>query len=229
MKTHLSMIAIALAAIAAKPAMAQTAYLEQAGIVGQDTALKIFRLPVTNSAGKVTYYDMEIDLAVSANGVPALAASPIIQPSPSLATSHFVPGRYFVKWPGKSTQFGSLSSGVGAGGATVWSLAMDQAPDGNFPDQATWQTGTPSPDIQARLTHAKAATNPNYSYGLTAVGGNGGGYSPFVNDGLLAAEQLNGTLTFFSYTDSNGNDQTNVQGSIVFTLCANAACSNAPQ
>jgi hypothetical protein len=213
---------------AAAQAGTPTTYLEEAGIVGQDTALKIFRMPVANSAGKITYYDVEMDFAVSATGVPALAGAPFIQPSLALKTNHFVPGRYFVKYSGQATEFGDLSSGVGTGGATVWSLAMEQNPDGDFPDQATWQTGAPSPDVEARLKAAKVNTNPNYSYGLTAVGGAVAG-GAFNNDGLLAAEQVNGALTLFSYTDSTGKDQPTVQGSIVFTLCANAACSNAPK
>jgi hypothetical protein len=100
---------------------------------------------------------------------------------------------------------------------------MDLSSSGPYPNQSIWQTGTPAPDVSARLYTAKIRKNPNYSYGTTPEGGSG----VFYNNGLLAAEQVNTSLTLVSYT-SFGTDQQLPVGSIIFTLCANAACTNAP-
>lgn len=204
-----------------------TAYLESAGIVGQGGALKIFRLPVANSTGKITYYDVGINLTVNNSGVPAVSTTPTVVKSATLQTNNFQPGRYFVKYGNVATQFGTLTSGVGTGGATVWTLVMAQNPNGDFPNQATWQTGTPAPDVQARLTAAKVVANPNFSYGLTVNGGGTGGFHR--SNGIMAAQQVNSTLTLSSYTAYGGSDSALTTGSVVFTLCADTACSNAPK
>lgn len=203
-------------------ASAQSAYLDQSGIVGAGNALSISRLPVANAKGQITYYDVSMSFKVSASGVPALAATPKFTPSPTLVTNHFLGGRYFVMWGGNATQYGTLSYGVGSGGATVWTLVMDKQPNGAFPGQAVWQTGAPAPDVAARLNKAKIPKNPNYSYGVVSVAG-GNAFSG--SNGLLAAEQIGSNLTLFAYSDY----YTTSQGSIVLTLCADTVCSNAPK
>ena len=219
-----------LACVAPAAASAQTAYLEQSGIAGVGKSISITRLPVPNSSGLVSYYDGLLILSVSSAGVPKLPAQSF-KPSPPLQTSTFVPGRYYVKYDANATQFGSLSQGVGSGGSTVWSLVMEQNPDGDFPEQATWQTVSPAPDIAARLAAAKVPSNsPEYSYGITAVGGSGYGPQAFVhNNGLMAAEQVNNTLTLVSYTNYYNQDVSTQAGSITLNLCADSACSNAPK
>ncbi len=118
-----------LACAAPAVASAQTAYLQQSGIAGVGKTISIERLPVTNSSGVVGYYDGTLTVGVSAAGVPSLTAQSF-KPSPVLQTSTFVPGRYYVKYQNQATQFGNLTEGVGSGGSTVWSLVMEQAPNG---------------------------------------------------------------------------------------------------
>jgi len=108
---------------------------------------------------------------------------------------------------------------------------MDKSSQGAYPQQATWQTGTPASDVASRLATAKITKNPNYSYGTSPVGGSS---QPFFSNGLLAAEQINNTLTLISYTSAlNGvggpEDQKLPFGSVILSLCNNAACTNAPK
>ena len=204
-------------------ALAQTAYLEQSGIVGQGKLLTITRLPTAQANGKIAYYDTTINIVVNAAGVPSVGSSTVTI-SPKLITDHFIPGRYYVKYGSEPTQFGSLTEGVGHAGSTIWSLVMDQAANGQFPDQATWQTGKPAPDVAARLAAAKVMIDPNDSYGVVDTGPQ----YEFGNNSLLAAQQVASNLTIISYT-YNGSDYPSQTGSIVMILCADKACSNAPQ
>ena len=228
-RNNLLGLALLLACAAPAAALAQTAYLEQSGIVGQGKLLTISRLPTAQANGKIGYYNGTINILVSPAGVPSVGSSSFVK-SPPLVTDHFVPGRYYVKYDNSATQFGSLTEGVGNGGSTLWSLVMDASPDGYFPDQATWQTGAPAPDVAARLTAAKVPLDPNYSYGTTEVGNYlGCGNNGFQNNnGLLAAEQINNTLELVSYTGCEGGDYPQQTGSIVLGLCTDKACSNAP-
>jgi len=217
-----AVLVLALAAPVA--AQAQTAYLEQSGITGFGTARQIARLPTMDSSGKIKYWDVVIDLSVAAGGKPSVASTTATMSAP-LVTDHFVPGRYSVQYGTAATQYGTLTEGVGSGGSTVWSLTMDTSPDGDFPAQATWQTGAPSPDVATRLANAKVGIDPNASYGLTVVGNHlNVGYGFNADNGLLAAEQISGNLTLKSYTDGNGYDKMLPTGDITLTLCAVGTC-----
>ncbi len=230
-RNNLLGLSLLLACAAPSVSMAQTAYLEQSGIVGQGKLLTISRLPTANASGKISYYDGTINIVVSPAGVPSVGTSSFMM-SKKLVTDHFVPGRYYVKYGNAATQFSTLTDGVGQGGSTIWSLVMDTSPDGNFPQQAVWQTGAPAPDVAARLNAAKVPPNGNYSYGTFPVGNhldgccNGNDFSS--DDGLLAAEQVGQSLILTSYTDGDGHDQPDLTGSITLGLCTDKACSNAP-
>ena len=219
---------IVLACAAPMAANAQTAYLQSSGIVGEGKTLSISRLPVADANGNLTYDDVTIAFSVSATGSLSQAGKAKIVPSAVLVTNGFIAGRYYVKAGSCATQFADVTYGTGSGGSTVWNLVLETNANcgGAYPNQATWQTGAPAPDVAARLAAAKVPDNPNYSYGLTEIGGGANG--PFyVSNGLLAAEQVSNELTLISYTTYHG-DQSGQAGSIIFGLCADSTCSNAP-
>ena len=87
-----------------------------------------------------------------------------------------------------------------------------------------------SRDVATRLNNAKVQLDPNESYGLTVVGDNIA-YNPFKYDnGLLGAKQVGNNLLLTSFAYYNGGgDEALGQASITLGLCADAACSNAPQ
>ena len=207
--------------------LAQTAYLQQSGIVGEGKTLSITRLPVASSSGAINYYDGAVNLTFNAAGVPVLGGHTLTR-SPILVTNDFIAGRYYVKYSSDATQFGTLSYGTGSGGSTVWTLIMDVMPDGNFPDQAIWQTGNPQPDVATRLNNAKVQLDPDASYGLTTVGEHFA-YTDFNYDnGLIEAKQIGNNLFLTSFTTGNGFSDTSLgQGSITMGLCTDEGCSNA--
>jgi hypothetical protein len=223
----LSLISLlGLLSVADRAMAAPTAYLEDASVAAVGKTISISRLPVTNSTGTVLYKDVVINLAVNASGNLTFATVPSVTISPSPTPTKFVAGRYYVSVSG-TNYFGSLTSAVGAGGSTIWTLTMDLTPEGGYPQESVWQTGAPAPDVASRLATAKVAKNPNYSYG-TSPEADGSG---FYNNGLLAAEQINNKLTLVSYTYNSAgpaNDQRLPYASIVLGLCNNAACTNAP-
>lgn len=202
-----------------------TAYLQYGGIVGQGSTIYLSRIPVTNAAGQTQYYDGSITFSVGSSGTLTSPPTVTLSASPSLTTSHFVAGRYFA--PKSSSPYyvlGTLTSGVGAGGATVWTWTEDTSATYNpAPYQAVWQTGSPAPDIAARLAAAKTPINPAYSYGFVAVASGG----LFCNNGLLAAQQVANTITLLSY--SYCADSSTQLGGVVLKQCIDAKCSNAGQ
>ncbi len=114
-----------------------------------------------------------------------------------------------------------------SGGSTIWALSMTSQPNGiPAPAQSSWQAGAPATNLQARIAKAKITLDPNYSYGLNGQPATYG--TAFPRNGLLAAQQVGAQLTLFSF--SNGpKDSDTPTGSVVFTMCADANCSNAPK
>jgi len=221
-KRHGLILLLATLAASGSAAAAPTSYLEDAGVVAFGKTIDVSRLPVTTSKGAIIYKDIVINLSVDALGNVTFAAKPTVTASPTPIPSNFIAGRYYLRYFG-TNYFGDLTKGVGAGASTIWTLTMEQASGGSWPEQSIWQTGTPAPDVASRLNTAMVRRNPNYSYGTTPEGGN----AVFSNNGLLAAEQVNTSLTLVSYSGNTGDQQLPV-GSIIFALCANAACTNAP-
>ena len=101
--------------------------------MGEGKTISINRLPVVSSTGAITYNNGAVNLTFNANGAPVLGGHVFTQ-APQSATDGFIAGRYYVKYSSDATQYGTLSSGTGSGGSTIWTLLMDAPPNGNFPD-----------------------------------------------------------------------------------------------
>ena len=217
----LSLTLLATPAIAANP----TSFLQYGVISGQGQTITLTRIPVTNARGAVSYYDGSISFIVAPTGT--LGTNPTVTfiPSPTLTTAQFQPGRYYAASPfSPYYALGTVSSGVGAGGRTVWTWAEDGgAQSATAPAQAVWQTVSPPADIVARLAAAHVPNNFAYAYGTSALASTYG-YT-FYNNGLLAAEQTANAITLISYTNAAG-DQHGQIGAVVLTKCLDAICSN---
>src|SRR5271165_6702962 len=203
-----------------------TAFFEYSGIVGEGSTISITRVPVEMSNGKIVYKDVTIEFSVEPNGtLDLVAGSPSQAPSPVLNTSHFQAGMYFTQ-VAASVAFGTLAGGgPGSGGSTEWTFSVVNAPSGyQGPVEASWQTLTPPVDLQGRITNDKIVLDPALSYGSE---GQGNYWRP---DSLIAAQQVANTLNIETFTNpGNGADYSSPQASVVFTRCADASCSNAPQ
>ncbi len=68
--------------------------LEKSQSHALDNKVRAFRVPVTNSAGVVTYYDVTVTLGVSTTGVVSPTAAVTATRSPSVTTGVIVPGTY---------------------------------------------------------------------------------------------------------------------------------------
>lgn len=224
MNATVSTVTLATLAVTAPGALAAspTAYFQYGGIVGENSQIYLSRIPVANSLGQITYYDGTISFTVSTDGKLSTPPTVTFIASPTLATAHFVPGRYYAPSNYNSGYaLGTVSSGVGAGGSTVWTWTVDtSAPSSWAPRQAAWQTGSPAPDIAARMISAKIPNNSSYSYGTASVSG---GY--FCSNSLLAAQQVGSTISLISYSYC-GDSSTQV-GSVVLKQCVDSNCSNA--
>ena len=76
-------------------AVAQLANFQDAAMVGGPDTVTISRVPVQDASGNVSYQDVFLQFDVDSAGNLTLSAGfPAVQPSPSLITSHFVPGTY---------------------------------------------------------------------------------------------------------------------------------------
>jgi hypothetical protein len=68
--------------------------LEKSQSYALDNKVRAFRVPVTNSAGVVTYYDVTVTLGVSTTGVVIPTATVTATRSPSVTTGVVPPGTY---------------------------------------------------------------------------------------------------------------------------------------
>lgn len=68
--------------------------LEKSQSYALDNKVRAFRVPVTNSAGVVKYYDVTVTLGVNTAGVVSPTATVLATPSPNVPTGVVVPGTY---------------------------------------------------------------------------------------------------------------------------------------
>jgi hypothetical protein len=229
---------VAASAFAPSSAQATTpaAAFDYATIVGSGNTIHVDRVPVIGSSGNVIYEDVQLTfrLTTDSTGNPTLSnPSTTVTASPSLTTAQFQPGTYFALFS-STVVMATLTYGPNAsGGSTVWALSLKTQPGGiPAPAQSSWQTGAPAMNLQARIVKAKITLDPNYSYGLNGQPATYG--SAFPRNGLLAAQQTGTQLTLFSFSYTTPGvsgviDTVTPTGSVVFTMCADAACSNAPK
>ncbi len=185
-------------------------------LTGSADTISVSRVPVTNSAGTVTYYDLTLTFDVSSTGVLTLSGSPTVTKSPSLITAGFKAGAYV--GPSNILSGEALVTvsgpGVAPGGATEWSLAASPGASGcTYPGTATWYVGSiANSPIEARIKKA-GITSTAWSYG---VGGTGC-YGQWEADSLLGFSQISNTLQVVSFTN-NGTDQSQPAATITYTL-----------
>ncbi len=70
------------------------AYLERSQIIGTGNQIKVYRLPATDSKGKVRYWDVTLDLSLNSTTGKPIKASVISTSSPNVYSNEFIPGTY---------------------------------------------------------------------------------------------------------------------------------------
>jgi len=204
------------------------ALFQNAAITASGNTINATRVPVITQSGVPVYVDVTIQFNVDNNGNLSMSNGfPQIVPSPALLTSQFKPGTY----AGPSTLLGGKARivvsgpGIGAGGATQWSLSAAPGADScTIPPSATWYVGSPSSGpYAARIATAKI-TNTDFSYGVAAGVSPSCQNTPSIKAGswiygaLIGLSQTGNTLTITSFTSSGTVDNNAPQDTIVFTL-----------
>lgn len=194
------------------------ALFQYSTLTGLGNTIFAGRVPVTDSSGTVSYYDVTLLFDVASNGTLTLASGyPKITLSQTLITSDFEAGRYV--GPSNVLSGDAIINvsgpGVTSGGATEWSLAAGAgASYYTYPASATWYVGplTSNP-LYARLEKA-GITSAAWYYG---VGGSSCGCNTWEADTLMGFSQIGSTLTIVSFT-KNGVDTSELVDQITYTL-----------
>jgi hypothetical protein len=190
-----------------------SALFQYSAITGTTSVINVSRAPVTNSKGKVAYWDMTLTFNVNSSGTPTLLDASI-SPSPVLLVGSFKPGTYTASADPEFTITAS-GPGVAGGGTTVWSISSTTTVCG-LPSTAQWWTGPIANNPLAKRIEAAKITSTEFAYG--AVGTNGDCW-PFYNQtDLIGVSQVGNTLTFTDFTNADHKDQSTPQGQAVFIL-----------
>jgi hypothetical protein len=185
-------------------AVTPTAYLERGKVLETGAQVRAYNVPTTDVYGKIKYYDITITIPVPNDGKPNVPGVVTSVLSPVVSTTVFTPGTY---------QSGGITCTVVAspfGGITEGTIRCVSTSGSSF--AATWYTGAVSTNpFKADLTAAGIAQIPGYSnYAWGKTGQATGGFFwwscfGYANE-ILAARQVNNTLTLYKYGDDNVSD-----------------------
>lgn len=194
---------IALAAPAlAWSAPPQTGYLEQAQTQAAGTQIRSYGMPATDELGKISYWDVTIDLTIGTNGKPAGSANVTSAKQVPLKSNRLVPGTYTDNWGGNCTVIttnlpsGRQEASVACATATVqWNFSVIS---GDIP-------GHP---FELQLTNANIQGIPgyrDYNWGVDgATNNNYGGC--FYTNYIVSARQVGSQIVVTRYGADNIGD-----------------------
>jgi hypothetical protein len=221
-------LAVSLFAAGAQAPNPPYALFQNGAITASGNTINATRVPVITQSGMPLYFDVAIQFNVDHSGNLAIANGfPLVVPSPALLTSQFKPGTYVgpSNFLGGKARIVVTGPGIGAGGATLWSLSAAPGADSCTPPaSASWYVGTPSSGPFAARVAAAKITNTDFSYGIgapvsntcqNAVGTKAGSW---IYGALLGLSQTGNTLTIASFTAAGSFDYPTPQDTIVFTL-----------
>ena len=181
-----------------------TAYLERAEIIASGSQVNVYRVPTTNSAGEVQYFDLTVKFGVLGTGKFKKSATVTSVSVPDFEALGFIPGTYS---DGKG---GTCTMGVSAaaGGRAAGALACRDK-DGNAVFNANWFTGpVAGHPLESDLVHAgidkiSGAQNVAWGNGTGALGGTWA-YGCFYGDGnVISVHQAGDVLGINNFdTDS---------------------------
>jgi len=195
----LSLSPLSVLAAEAKAPQSLEMYLERAGVSGLGNQLRLYRVPVINSAGKTDYVDMDLVFNLDEGGKGESKLS--MRASPAAATMAFIPGNYLYTI-GLTKKLCDVGVGTGLGGRTVGSIRCDHF-------SANWMTGP----IDGHPFQPKfISSNPGAVAGADLLAWGTGtattGYSdivpqPFIGTNIIiSAQQTGNTLTLTAYDEA---------------------------
>lgn len=218
---------LGLGAIFASPAIAATPtpYLQDSTIVGSGGTITATDVPVETSTGSLVYKDVTIQLNAATSGNLTIAPGyPKVVAAINPILNQFVAGHYVGPPTLGSGKFLVTVNGPGVstGGATAWSLTPSSGANcGTYPQSVTWYTGAiASSPLAARLKKAGITSN-FYSYGIVGFSpscGAGGSPGYFESGAIVGVSQIEGSLTFVSFTPFDSPDSPIPVDEITYSL-----------
>ncbi len=206
-----SLLVGANAAVAAVPAL----FMEQSSaITGASDTLAASRVPVRNSSGVISYYDIVFKLQLDATGKPVLAPLyPTVNTSSSLISAGFKAGKYKDSFANIYQVSGPTVAGAGR---TSWSILMTKPGTScsTCTFQGSWTTGPiAGHPLQTKLT-AQNITIPAYSWGTVATGASNqsGLFNCSNGNFIVGFAQIGNQMNLHGYCAN-----TNVEN-VIFTL-----------
>ncbi len=211
---HLTRLATLIALVA--PALAwsappQTGYLEQAQTQAAGTQIRSYGMPATDELGKISYWDVTIDLTIGTNGKPAGNANVTSVKQVPLKSNRLVPGTYTDSWGATCTV---ITTNLPSGRQETSASCVT-------PTNYQWNFSVVSGDIpghpfELQLTAANIQGIPgyrDYNWGVDGVTSNNYGscfYANYTISARLVGSQI--VVTRYGYDNVNdcGNTLTKV-------------------
>jgi len=167
-------------------------------ITGADNRITVTRVPVIDSAGKVTYRDVTVNFNVSNTGALTLG-TPTNNPSPNLVTSGFQAGDYkdsrgnVYKVTGPSVIPGTTR--------TLWALALVSAGFDATKFSMSWVTGSVAGHPNQSSLTPRKITSSSFSWGIVGAR-DGSSAFPFWgwdNSEVVGAAQAGNQIVFYLF------------------------------
>jgi len=180
---------------------------ENSNIVGIDNAVNAYSVPISNSKGVISYYDLAIDFTPNANGSVPTTANVTFVPSPVVSAKSVVAGNYN-DTPATGTctvtnaalQIGRTESLFNCTDDYGNSLAITVV-------NGAINTGHP---FYQQLHYAgidKRTDQADYYWGMHTGGGgyNLGGCKSFANSAIVGVQQIGSTIMLSAFDPNAGN------------------------
>jgi hypothetical protein len=190
---------------------------EYSALTGSGNTVTASYVPVTLANGTTIYKNLTIEFAVDSSGNLTIATGyPIVTAAPTLLVTSFAAGTYLGPSSDSNYTITVAGPGVTSGGATEWSFATPSGANyATYPGTGTWYVGplTSNP-LYSRLK-AAGITSTAWSYGVSTSYYD---YTNWPTNGLIGVSQIGNTITFVSFTNSNGVDRSTPYDSITYTF-----------
>lgn len=201
LSTLLGLLALSTAAIAAPP---QISYLEKAQTQASGNQIRSFAVPTTTSAGKLTYWDVTVDVAIDADGKPNANATVTSIKQVKVNNTLIMPGTYKDTHNGNCTvTVATLPSGrqeasiACANGTRYWAASVINGSIAGHP-------------FELQLTPAGIGAIPGYRDYLWGVEGSSNYVlftgACFSNNQIVSARQIGTQIVVTNYGADNISD-----------------------
>ena len=212
------LVAVSTLAVRAQTSGTPSILFQDAGVATSTNTIDVTRVPVVNSKGTITYYDISLVFEQSGSGEPVLVSgSPVVATSAKPNSANFIAGTYIAP-TGMFDNNGIITvSGPSAlaGGGTEWTLTLPSGAYGEtYPNSAVWYVEPIASNPLAARIQKAGLTSTQYSYGV------GNTFTDhWYENSLLGFSQSGNSLTITDFTNlGNDVDQSTSADQITYIL-----------